>query len=272
MRRFGRWGPMWKKSIEVIALAEYMRYGQSPKKKKAGGFFAPLVFVVVLIMLVFCVGLFFRVQTIEVVGAQTYTADEIIEASGVEQGDNLFFIDRFGGASNIFSRLPFVDSAVIEREMPSTVIITVQEAKAAACLSWQGQSWMMTASGKLLGSADAVQASQLIAVSGFEPVSPTVGETAQAAEGDELKLAYLKDILTALDQNGMLDQVQSIDLSVAVNPSMEYLGGRFTVKLGEDEQLDYKLRMLLATVRQLGADETGIIDVSDGSTVYVSPD
>ncbi len=253
-------------------MAEYKRYGQSPKKKKTSGLLAPLIFVVVLIMLVFCVGLFFRVQTIEVVGAQYYTADEIIEASGVEQGDNLFFINRFGGASSIFSRLPFVDSAVIDRDMPSTVIITVQEAQAAACLNWQGQSWMMTASGKLLGSADAEQAAQLIAVTGFEPQSPAVGEAARAAQGDELKLDYLKDLLAALETNGMLDQVRSLDLSTAVNPSMEYLGGRFTVKLGENDQLDYKLRMLLATVRQLGADETGIIDVSDGSTVYVSPD
>lgn len=252
-------------------MAEYKRYGHSPKKKKAGGFFAPLVFVVVLIVLVFCVGLFFRVQTIEVVGGQIYTADEIIEASGVEQGDNLFFINRFGGASNIFSRLPFVDSAVIERQMPSTVVITVQEAQAVACLNWQGQDWMITTAGKLLGSADAAQSAQLIRVTGFEPVSPAVGETVRAAEGEELKLTYLKDLLAALEENGLLGDMQSIDLSAAANPSMEYLG-RFTVRLGEDSQLDYKLRMLLATVRQLEAGETGIIDVSDAATVYVSPD
>lgn len=252
-------------------MAAYKRYGQSPKKKRNGSLFAPLVFVGVLILLVFCVGLFFRVQTIEVVGAQSYTAEEIIAASGVEEGDNLFFINRFGGASNIFSRLPFVDSAVIERQMPSTVIITVQEAKAVACLNWQGQSWMVTAAGKLLGSADAVQASQLIQVTGFEPESPAVGESARAAAGEELKLSYLVDLLSALETNGLTAQVQSIDLSAAVNPSLEYLG-RFTVRLGEDRDLAYKLRMLLATVQQLEADETAIIDVSDGSTVYVSPD
>lgn len=249
-------------------MADNKRYGQN---KRSSAFLAPLMFVVVLIVLVFCVGLFFRVQTIEVVGAQIYTAEEIIEASGVEQGDNLFFINRFNGASSIFSRLPFVDSAVIERQMPDTVVITVQEATAVACLTWQGQRWMITAAGKLLGSAEEAETALLIDVTGFEPASPTAGETVRAAEGEELKLSYLKDLLAALEENGLTDQVQSIDLSVQVNPSMEYQG-RFTVRLGEDSDLDYKLRMLLATVQQLGEDETAVIDVSDGSTVYVSPD
>lgn len=252
-------------------MAENKRYGQARKKKKTNAFLAPLIFVAALILLVFCVAMFFRVQTIEVVGAQSYTADEIIAASGVEEGDNLFFINRFNGASSIFSKLPFVDYASIERKMPSTVIITVEEAKAVAYLSWQGQSWMITTSGKLLGSTDEATAASLIRVTGFEPVSPAVGETAQAAEGDELKLSYLRDILTTLELSGLLGDVQSIDMSAPVNPSLDYLG-RFTVRLGEDRELDYKLRMLLATVQQLGADETGIIDVSDGSTVYVSAD
>lgn len=252
-------------------MAEYKRYGQTRKKKKTNAFLAPLIFVLVLILLVFCVGMFFRVQDIEVVGAQSYTAEEIIEASGVEKGDNLFFINRFNGASNIFSRLPFVDFASIERRMPSTVVITVEEAKAVACLNWQGQRWMITAAGKLLGSADEASAASLIRVTGFEPVSPAVGEQARAAEGEELKLTYLKDLLAVLEADGLIGDVQAIDLSAPVNPSMEYLG-RFTVRLGEDRELDYKLRMLLATVRQLEAGETGIIDVSDGATVYVSAD
>ena len=245
-------------------MAEYKRYGQTRKKKKTNAFLAPLIFVLVLILLVFCVGMFFRVQDIEVVGAQSYTAEEIIEASGVEKGDNLFFINRFNGASNIFSRLPFVDFASIERRMPSTVVITVEEAKAAACLNWQGQSWMITAAGKLLGSADEASAASLIRVTGFEPVSPAVGEQARAAEGEELKLTYLKDLLAVLEADGYtvltacdgeqalaLMDTEHVDLVVldVMMPNMD--GYEFTREL---RQSNSELPILMVSAKQLPAD------------------
>lgn len=252
-------------------MAQYNRYGQARKKRKTNAFFAPVALVLVLVAMVFVVGLFFRVQNIEVIGSQSYTDTEIIEASGIEKGDNLFFINRFSASTNIFSKLPYVDAASIERSMPNTIIITVDESRAAAYLSWQGQNWMITATGKLLGSVDAAALGSLVKVVNLEPVSPTVGETFNVAAEDELKKTYLLDLLQTLQADGLTDNVKQIDLSNPSNPSMDYLG-RFTVQLGSDFDLDYKLRMLMATVNQLGAEETGIIDVSDGATVYVSPD
>ena len=241
-------------------MAEYKRYGQTRKKKKTNAFLAPLIFVLVLILLVFCVGMFFRVQDIEVVGAQSYTAEEIIEASGVEKGDNLFFINRFNGASNIFSRLPFVDFASIERRMPSTVVITVEEAKAVACLNWQGQSWMITAAGKLLGSADEASAASLIRVTGFEPVSPAVGEQARAAEGN--KLGYLDKVIEAWHEAGVTapEQVSARQAAhargraavpAAQRPARQVSFQQYTQREYTDEELNSQTLELLKEASQL---------------------
>jgi len=252
-------------------LAQYNRYGQARKKRKSNAFFAPVALVLVLIAMVFVVGLFFRVQTIEVIGAVSYTDTEIIEASGVEVGDNLFFINRFSASTNIFSRLPYVDAATIERSMPNTIIITVEESRAVAYLDWQGQKWMITSTGKLLGSASGTELAGLIAVTNLEPDAPTVGEVFRVDAENELKKTYLIDLLSVLQADGLNSSVNSIDFVNVSDPTLDYLG-RFTVRLGSDKDLDYKIRMLLATVQQLSADETAIIDVSDGATVYVSPD
>ena len=75
---------------------------------------------------------FFRVAKIEVVGNSIYTAEEVVEASGIGTGDNLFFINRFSAASRIFSKLPYVDKAKVTRALPNRVTITIQESSAMA--------------------------------------------------------------------------------------------------------------------------------------------
>lgn len=50
----------------------------------------PLTFFLVIVALVFIMSVFFKVSRIEVKGNSIYTTDEVIKASGIETGDNLF--------------------------------------------------------------------------------------------------------------------------------------------------------------------------------------
>ena len=246
------------------------RYGAAKKKNKRNAMLAPLLFVLVIIVLVFVIGLFFRVKNITVEGAETYTDAEILEASGIEEGDNLFFINRFTASSNIFSRLPYVDSASIERSFPDTIHITVVESCAVAYIDWQGQYWMFTAGGKLLGSLKAEEAASLVAVSGFEPDSPTVGDALSVPTDQKSRCTLALAVLSALQTNDMLTETSALDVT---DPScaVTTYDTRFSVKLGSAEQLDYKLSVLLAAIAQLEEDESALLDISDPSVVYVSP-
>ena len=70
---------------------------------------------------------------------------------------------------------------------------------------------------------------------------------------------------------GITKDVQDIDLSDATNPSFTYLD-RFTVRVGENENIGYKLGMLMSAVEQLSDYETGTIDLSvDDKRAYFSP-
>ena len=134
-------------------MATRDRYGAARKKKKRSALFAPLSFLLVLVAFVFGVGVFFRVQTIEVTGLETYTADEIIEASGIDVGDNLFFIDRASASSRIYSRLSQVEDANVEPVLPNKLIIRVRESSAVAYVDWMGTYWVVTGNCKMLKSA-----------------------------------------------------------------------------------------------------------------------
>ncbi len=69
----------------------------------------------------------------------------------------------------------------------------------------------------------------------------------------------------------MTGDVTWIDVSAVSNPSFDYLG-RFTVKLGSNENTEYKFGMLLSAVEQLAAGDRGTIDLSIDSKAHFSPE
>ena len=55
---------------------------------------------------------FFQVETIAVVGNSRYTAQEVIDASGVQIGDNLFQMNKNQISQQILQRLPYVGGGI----------------------------------------------------------------------------------------------------------------------------------------------------------------
>ena len=56
-----------------------------------------------------------------------------------------------------------------------------------------------------------------------------------------------------------------------VNAEIDYLGGRFRVKLGGRDNLDYKLELLGEVVRKLEPEDRGVIDLSQDKRAQFSP-
>lgn len=251
-------------------MAKYDRYGAARKKKRRS-LFAPIAILFVGVAIVFGMGVFFRVQEIEVVGAVSYTDEEVIEASGIDVGDNLFFVNRISASSRIFARLPLVEEASIERQLPNRIVITLDESYALAYVTWEGQYWMMTGNCKLLGTGNAEEVSELVRVLNVTPVDPKAGEIMSVDASENLKLSYLQTLLHAMQVAGMTADVKDVDMTNAASPTFRYLD-RFTVKMGSNENVDYKLRMLLSAVEQMESDMTGTVDLSEGTAVHVSPD
>ena len=108
----------------------------------------PLTFFLVIVALVFIMSVFFKVSRIEVKGNSIYTADEVIKASGIETGDNLFFINGIAAGSRVAVKLPYVDSVQINRGLPNLVTIVVTESKAVGCLNVGDELWSVNSNGK----------------------------------------------------------------------------------------------------------------------------
>lgn len=75
------------------------------RQLNASAWFGPMSFILVCISVVVAMSIFFRVSTVEVEGNQDYTDEEIVAATGIDAGDNLFFLNRIGAVSRMMARL-----------------------------------------------------------------------------------------------------------------------------------------------------------------------
>lgn len=230
----------------------------------------PLTFFLVIVAIIFVMSVFFKITKIEVSGNSIYSAEEIISASGIEEGDNLFFINRIAAGSRVVVKLPYVESVKISRSLPNLITIEVTESKAAGCVEAGGELWSISSSGKFLGSIDEEDTEHIAKISGITVGEAAVGEYIETSEGDSDKLEYLLDILYQIQARGLLGTVTAIDMTDADCPTFEY-DGRFTVKLGESDNTEYKFGKLLSAVSQLSADDSGTLDLSTGNKVVFNP-
>lgn len=246
-------------SAERMTIAQYL-----------SSFSGPIMFFLVVVATIFVMSVFFRITNIQVEGNSHYSDEEIIRAIDIEEGDNLFFFDRFAALSRVFAKLPYVEEVSVERSLPNKVIITVTESQALAYLVLGDEMWTIDHSCKVLGKATDEELSGLIAVEGVDPGTLLIGEPLKTKDDDEVLVDYLAQVLDQLEGRGLYTQVGSIDFSDKNHVSFDY-GDQYTVKLGGPGKTEYKFGMLVSVMSQLLAGDVGIIDVSDGTTARFCP-
>lgn len=233
-----------------------------------GGLYTLLsVLLVFAAVLAACV-VFFRVNRMEVEGSVRYTAQEVIEASGVKQGDYLFLVNRPQATSAILQRLPYVRKVALERRLPDAITFHITESRAAAVVTSQDGCWIIDARGKLLEElASPEERGNLPLVYGFSPVEPRVGTQVQASGEEQLALDHLRSLLAAIDSYGLNDWLYGfIDLR---DPGTIYMGcsSILTVALPQGGDFDHKifsLRRVLETYYQRGETITGTLYLTYG--------
>ena len=245
---------------------------QRRARRRRSVWYAPLSFFLICAAMVFGMSVFFRVSVIEVTGSIIYSNEEIIEASGVKEGDNLFLINRSSAAASIVSKLPYVKNAAIDPKLPNRVIIKVTESSATAKVSLDGEQWIMDHGCKILGTGTYEEVAGLISILGITPVSASIGETLVVESSETPKVEYIAAVLRELSERGMQSDVSWLDMGNIGNPSFDYLG-RFVVKLGTNENLRYKLDLLAKAMdQQLAEGDAGTIDLSGDGMVLFSPE
>ena len=244
--------------------------------------------VAVVLALVLCLSIFFRVKTITVSGAEAYSAWAIREASGLEEGDYLLTFSKSRACAKIKAELPYVDTVRIGIKLPDTVNIVIEEIDVVyAIQDVDGIWWLMTSEGRIMEQTNTVGASDYTKVLGVKIVTPEPEDQAVAfqelvsqpeatqettAEGEtqlptpviiteQQKLEAALTILQALELNEIVGEAASVNVSDLTRIELWY-GTRYQVNLGDTTNMDYKIACLKYTVSSLAEYDSGELDIS----------
>ncbi len=242
---------------------ERRRYAKSRSRMKL------VRYILAAAAILLAANIFFEISDIQVEGNVIYSAGEITEASGLRAGISGLLPVGPVASRRIRKSLPGVAAARISMVLPDRLVITVRETSAVAVLT--------TEKGPVLLSEDCRVVSgfrgdekELLRVQGFHPLETKVGDTLKVPETESTKFGYLRELLPLLDQKGMRADVRDLDLNNVSDLHFTYLG-RFTVRLGKQEKLEEKLDLLQRITANLGAGDSGILDMSTAQEGHYIP-
>ena len=238
-----------------------------------------LTVTAVVAALVLGMSVFFKVGTITVAGAETYSAWAIREASGISEGDNLLTFSKAKAGARIQAELAYVDDVRIGIKLPDTVIIYIEELDVSYAMeSTQGDWWLINSEGRVVEQITASTAGNHTQVLGVRLEEPRVGNTAEAADevpqetlaSGELvplsvtgaqRLSSALQILKALEANDIVGQAASVDVTSLEDVTLWY-GSRYEVLLGDTSNMEYKIACMNDAILELSEYQSGILDIS----------
>lgn len=235
--------------------------------------------VAVVLAVVLGMAIFFKVKNVAVSGMEKYTAWEIREASGINDGENLLTISEPRISGRIRTLLPYVDKVRVGIKLPDTVNIEIVELDVVYAIEAAGGDWwLMDANGKVVEKTDSSAAKGYTRILGVRLEAPTVGDQAVAAEPvsettDETtptvpvtvreseRLSTVLTILQYLEDFGVIGQAASLNVSDMGAIELWY-GSSYQVNLGDTTQLGRKVESMTKAIAQEKNYLSGKLDVS----------
>lgn len=268
--------------------ADDVVYTQPGPFRKERFFLQLLTVVAVVLALVFGLSIFFKVDKEQVLvsfkvavdGEHKYSERDVVEASGIKDGENLLTIRESEISGRILEKLPYITQVRVRIKLPDTVKIEVVETDVVySTEAADGTWWMIRADGKVLQKSNAADADQKTKIIGVKLDAPAVGAQAvayqpqaQQTEGEETEtevpavlaadqLSAVLQILTSLEANGIIGNAVSVDVT-NLNGIELWYEDRYQVNLGDQINLNYKISAMKAAIDEMKSYQRGMLDVS----------
>lgn len=214
-----------------------------------------LCVIAILTLAVLSITVFFPVQTISVSGKTIYSSEQIIKASGIRKGDNLFMTGR-SAEEEILRSLPYVKQVTLKRKFPATIVLEVIANEAAYCYKTKTGFFVCDQHDKLLKVEEELP-KNLLQIIGSTAKKTEIGTNISYEKQEQRKLVLA--LRAALSEQGikttMIDVTDSLDIYLNVD-------GRFSVSFGSSGNLEQKVAHLAQMVQNIDSELKGNINLS----------
>ncbi len=237
-----------------------------------------LTVVAIVFALLLGMAIFFKVdvEKLTVSGNEKYSAYDILQASGIQDGENLLTLNKARAAGKIKQALPYVDTVRIAVKLPDIVRIEVKELDVVYSVEADdGSWWRLSYEGKIVEKTTAAQAGECTKLLGVKITKPAVGAVAVGAntpQTDETKpetvlgserLSVAIEIIKNLEKNGIYGEVTTISVADLSQIELWYGNRRYQLLLGDSQKLDVKITSLKRAIDQSAANQTGIFSFTE---------
>ncbi|MBW7571680.1 cell division protein FtsQ/DivIB [Caproiciproducens faecalis] len=179
----------------------------------------------------------FKIEAIEVVGTSRYPAQAIVQAGGIQKGENLFLAHTKNAAASIEQKLPYIGTAKVSRRLPAKIVIEVTQEAVSGAMEYKGKYAVVSANGKVLELATKMP-ENCTSIKGLSLSKAEVGK--DIVYGDTSQKETFQELSAAVTNN-KLGKITEMDFSNPYKILIVY-DGRIIMNLGLPSDFDYKIR------------------------------
>ncbi len=222
-----------------------------------------LAIVLCFIFVVICMALFLKIEKIEVSGNNRYTEEQIIEASGITVGQNLYAINKKTARAYITKEYPYINEVVIRRHLPSTLNFKINEEEARYYTEICGEYFVLSKTLRVLERTDKCpenEENKLVYLLMSDLKSAVVGKTIEFEK--ESAFEYINNFIQSINMYEFSDKLTEIDLSKKYNIYVNY-EDRFRIYLGDSTETAMKLKFAKLMIDTFEEHQGGTVDAHD---------
>ena len=153
----------------------------------------------------------FGVKVIEVTGTEILTNEQIIEASQIQEGENIFLLNLNNIRFNI-NKVVSAKNIYIQKVLPNKVIINIEEKQPIGIFNYDNKVYYIDSDGSLMEITEELGKDDTPIISGF-----TKYQFGEIGEKVEIEPAYkfeqILNMLQLFKQNNQLNELSEISLT-----------------------------------------------------------
>ena len=220
---------------------------QKRRKRKMFFRFFSFLFVLaaILVSIYYSLGVFFKIEKIKILGESQYQGSQIVKASGIQAGMNIFSCNTKKISDQVEAKLLNIENVHASRQLPNTVVLKISQARPSVALEYQGKYTVLSETGKTLKKNTLTIPENLDIIMGVKVDLLVLGKRIEETELQE-KLKTFTQLKDTAKQAGLMG-AKTFDLN---DPNcVKFLCGpqrNISVRFGGVEQLEYKMRFLAA--------------------------
>lgn len=211
----------------------------------------------------------FRIRKIAVVGNETVSWNEVVEAAGLENGISYFAVNP-EKIRQAIEMNRYLVCEKIELFFPNAMTLYLRERKPCANVQVMGISYLMDEDGMALEREDNGIDESKPVVTGLQTREIRIGKTLVPASAEQMNI--YTELITELQLQQFLGEVSELNLSNQESLYLITCDG-YTVRLGDAEDLRAKIgtvRGVISKLREMGK-HGGMIEASIPEVATYTP-